>query len=66
VERRRSSDDLSFACVGVGEGGSSSVRQATSEREKGMVSEPLFRGRGRDTEFYGFYGEVLEEYRGSG
>jgi hypothetical protein len=66
VERRRSSDDLSFACVGVGEGGPSSVRQATSEREKGMVSEPLFRGRGRDTEFYGFYGEVLEEYRGSG
>jgi hypothetical protein len=29
------------------------------------VPKPLFTGRGRDTQFYGFYGEVLEEYRGS-
>jgi hypothetical protein len=73
VERRRSSDDLSFTCVGVGEGGPSRARQVTgasssaigSARSKEMVPEPLFngRGRGRDTQFYGFYGEVLDEYR---
>jgi hypothetical protein len=71
VDRRGSSDDLSFACVGVGEPGPSSVRQVTSGNgsgcgsEGGMVPKPLFTGRGRDTQFYGFYGEVLEEYRGS-
>jgi hypothetical protein len=75
VERRRSSDDLSFACVGVGEAGPSRARQVTggssgasgaSARSVGMVPAPLFTGRrrGRDTEFYGFYGEVLDEYRG--
>jgi hypothetical protein len=68
VERRRSSGDLSFACVGVGEAGpsrASQVASGASVRSVGMVPEPLFTGRrrGRDTETYGFYGEVLDEYR---
>jgi hypothetical protein len=65
-QKKKRSSDVSFGCKGV-EGEMLDRYQvgelsSSEEDEKGVVPDPLFTGKGRDTRFYQLYVEALDEY----